>query len=286
MKRPAFWILLALASLAAVAVGVRLFPQAFSILALDITMDRERALSDARRILERDQLGPPNYRQAASFALDDEAQTFVELEGGGKEAFTGMMRDGLYAAYTWRVRHFEDGETNETTIRFTPDGRPYGFEEKLKEDAPGAALACRCRSAARRGRCHVPVECSAQCLRARRAGAGTSNRRPHRSQFHVRTRVSHAQRGTLSRAARGLGRSPDGSHVLPENPGGVQPPLREHAVGERSDRHRVSRRDGAPLRLRRDRHRPVLHAPSGLGRCGGRRFSGASSSACSRRWPR
>ena len=145
MKRPAFWILLALASLAAVAVGVRLFPQAFSILALDITMDRERALSDARAILERDHLGPPDHRQAASFGLDDEAQTFVELEGGGKEAFTGMMRDGLYAAYTWRVRHFKDGETNETTIRFTPDGRPYGFVEKLKEDAPGAALPVRPR---------------------------------------------------------------------------------------------------------------------------------------------
>jgi hypothetical protein len=161
VKRPAFWILLALASLAAVAVGVRLFPQAFSILALDISMDRERALSDARRIVGRDHLGPPNYRQAASFALDDEAQTFVELEGGGKEAFTGMMRDGLYAAYTWRVRHFEDGETNETTIRFTPDGRPYGFEEKLKEDAPGAALpvpaARRLAEAGATSRWNVPL---------------------------------------------------------------------------------------------------------------------------------
>ncbi|HEX6464686.1 MAG TPA: CPBP family intramembrane glutamic endopeptidase, partial [Vicinamibacterales bacterium] len=68
------------------------------------------------------------------------AQTFVELEGGGKAAFTRMLRENLYAAYTWRVRHFKDGETNETTISFTPDGRPYGFQEKLKEDAPGPAL--------------------------------------------------------------------------------------------------------------------------------------------------
>jgi hypothetical protein len=140
VKRPAFWILLGFVSLAAALIAYHYFPRAFSIVALDITMDRERALTEARTIMVRDRLGPPDYRQAASFALDDETQTFVELEGGGKEAFTSMLRDGLYAAYTWRVRHFKEGETNETLIRFTPDGKAYGFVEQLKEDAPGAAL--------------------------------------------------------------------------------------------------------------------------------------------------
>ncbi|HYT68736.1 MAG TPA: hypothetical protein VEL51_20090, partial [Vicinamibacterales bacterium] len=140
MRRPAFWIALALLSIVATLIGIRYFPQAFSIVALDITMDRGHALDAARAIATRDGLGPAGFRQAASFAGDDEAQTFVELEGGGKEAFTRMLRENLYAAYSWRVRHFKDGETNETTIRFTPDGRPYGFVEKLKEDAPGAAL--------------------------------------------------------------------------------------------------------------------------------------------------
>jgi Type II CAAX prenyl endopeptidase Rce1-like len=140
VKRPAFWILLGLVSLAATAVAVHYFPQAFSIVALDITMTRERALADARAIVTRDRMGPADFRQAASFALDSDAQTFVELEGGGKTTFTAMLRDGLYAAYTWRVRHFREGETNETLVRFTPDGRPYGFVETLKEDAPGAAL--------------------------------------------------------------------------------------------------------------------------------------------------
>ena len=140
MKRPAFWILLGLVSVAATAAAVHYFPLAFSIVALDITMTRERALADARAIVTRDRLGPADFRQAASFALDSETQTFIELEGGGKAAFTAMLRDGLYAAYTWRVRHFREGETNETMVRFTPDGRPYGFEETLKEDAPGAAL--------------------------------------------------------------------------------------------------------------------------------------------------
>jgi Type II CAAX prenyl endopeptidase Rce1-like len=141
VKRPVFWILFGIISVISAGIGIRFFPQAFSIVALDIRMDRERALADARRVAEREGLGPQGYRQAASFALDDEAQTFVELEGGGKDTFTRMMREGLYSAYTWRVRHFKEGETNETTVRFTPDGQPYGFVEKLREELPGATLA-------------------------------------------------------------------------------------------------------------------------------------------------
>ena len=140
VKRPLFWIGLALLSVAAGLVAWRAFPQAFSILAIDISMDRSHALEAARQIAARDHLGPADYREAASFTLDDDTQTFVELEGGGKAVFTAMVRDGLYAAYTWRVRHFKEGEANETTIAFTPDGRAYGFAEKIKEDAPGPAL--------------------------------------------------------------------------------------------------------------------------------------------------
>ena len=152
MRRPAFWIVFVLLSAGAAYVAIRFFPQAFSIVALEITMDRERALHEARAIMSRDQLGPAGYRQAASFTLDSDAQTFVELEGGGKGPFTSMLREGLYSAYTWRVRQFKEGETNETTIRFTPEGRPYGFKETLREDTPGAALdATAAREIAERG---------------------------------------------------------------------------------------------------------------------------------------
>ncbi len=140
MKRPASWIALVLVAVAAAATARHYFPQAFSIVSLEITMDRDAAMREARTIAARDGLGPPGYRQASSFALDEETQTFVELEGGGKDAFTRMLRDGLYAAYTWRVRHYKQDDVNETLIRFTPDGRPYGFVETLKDDAPGAAL--------------------------------------------------------------------------------------------------------------------------------------------------
>jgi Type II CAAX prenyl endopeptidase Rce1-like len=140
VRRPAFWLVLAIFSIASAVVAVRYFPRAFSIVALDITMDREQALAQARDVMARESLGPAGYRQAASFTLDGEAQTFIELEGGGKDAFTAMLKNGLYSAYTWRVRQFKEGEPHETTIRFTPEGRLYGFVEKLKEDEPGAAL--------------------------------------------------------------------------------------------------------------------------------------------------
>src|SRR4029453_14336643 len=104
VKRPAFWIALALISVSAVFVAVRFFPLAFSIVALDIKMDRQHALDEARAIVTRDKLGPPDSRQAASFALDDETQTFVELEGGGKDESIGMLRPVVYSSYTQRAR--------------------------------------------------------------------------------------------------------------------------------------------------------------------------------------
>jgi hypothetical protein len=140
LKRPVVWIALGLVSIALAVAAYRGFPLAFSLVSVDISMDRDQALAAARAIAAGQHLGPADAREAASFSLDDETQTFVELEGGGKPAFTAMLRDRLYLAYTWRVRHFREGEINEATIAFAPDGRSYGFVEKIKEDAPGAAL--------------------------------------------------------------------------------------------------------------------------------------------------
>lgn len=141
LRKPAFWMALLVMSAASGILALRLFPKAFPLVQLELTMDRETALAAARDVMARERLGPADYRQAASFASDSDAQTFVELEGGGKEAYERMLREGLYAAYTWRVRHFREGEKHETLIRFRPDGLPYGFVEQLEEAAPGAALA-------------------------------------------------------------------------------------------------------------------------------------------------
>jgi uncharacterized membrane protein (DUF485 family) len=139
-RRPATWVALAALSIASAALAWRLFPQAFPVVQLDLKMDRPAALAAARGLMLREQLGPSDFRQAASFVSDSETQTFIELEGGGKEVYARTLADGLYEAYTWQVRQFREGEKRETLIRFRPGGEPYGFHEQLEEGAPGAAL--------------------------------------------------------------------------------------------------------------------------------------------------
>src|SRR4030095_623996 len=117
------------------------FPQTFPIIHLDITMDLKHALKDADTIAQKYNLGPIEHRNAAMFHTDALVKTFVELEGGGKDAFVAMMEEKLYMPYTWRVRHFKEFEKNETTLVFTPDGIPYGFVETISENIPGAQLS-------------------------------------------------------------------------------------------------------------------------------------------------
>ena len=139
-RKPVFWVAFAAFSVACAAFAVANFPRAFSIVELDLEMDRETALSEARRLAGELGWGPSDYRQAASFRVDDRVRSFVELEGGGTDAFAGLLADGPFHPYQWVVRHFRGGEVREAEVRFRPDGAPYGFRERLSEDEPGAAL--------------------------------------------------------------------------------------------------------------------------------------------------
>src|SRR5947208_13283551 len=150
-KKPALWIGLAVLAVASAAFSWRYFTRAFPLLSLDIRMDRQDALAGGRALATTEQLGPPEYRDAASFSLDETVQTFVELEGGGKPAFNALVVDRLFSPYRWRVRHFKEREQREVTFAFAADGSPSGFVETLKEDEPGAACcATKARSEERR----------------------------------------------------------------------------------------------------------------------------------------
>ncbi len=140
-RRPVFWVAAVFVCVAAGIFAFVLFPRAFPIVSLDIRMDREGALQSARELSERFGWGPDDYAQAASFGLTPQVQEFIELEGGGPEAFREVLAGGLLSPYRWTVRHFRERERNETRIRFTPGGDPYGFVQFLAEDAPGAELS-------------------------------------------------------------------------------------------------------------------------------------------------
>ncbi len=139
-KKPIVWLILILISLGCVIFTARYFSDAFPIVSLDVKMDRTMALKAAKDLAQKYNWGPENFQQAASFGVKNYVQNYVELEAGGTEAFREMIKGQLYSPYTWRVRHFKQGQTNETRIRFTPEGKPYGFWEKIPEEQPGAAL--------------------------------------------------------------------------------------------------------------------------------------------------
>ena len=140
-KKPALWILMAILALASAFFAWRNFTRAFPLLSVDIRMDRQAALDQARTLAAEQKLGPADFRDAASFSLDESVQTFVELEGGGKPAFAALVVDRLYTPYRWHVRHFKEREKHEVVFSFAPEGDANGFAEHLREEAPGAALA-------------------------------------------------------------------------------------------------------------------------------------------------
>ena len=137
---PVFWVVLSVISVGCAIFAFANFDRAFSVVDLELRMDRVTALSEARRLAESFDWGPEGFRQAASFRVDDRSRSFVELEGGGREAFAALLGEGPYFPYQWVVRHFRESEARELEVRFLPDGTPYGYRERLPEDAPGAAL--------------------------------------------------------------------------------------------------------------------------------------------------
>ncbi len=139
-RKPIFWIAFVAIAVACTAYSAVTFPRVFPLVSLDLRMDRDAALDSARRLADAHGWGPDGYRQAASFDLDRPVRDFVELEAGGRDAFIDLVGGDVHSPYAWRVRHFKPGEPNETEIRFTPAGEPYGFREQLPEDEPGASL--------------------------------------------------------------------------------------------------------------------------------------------------
>src|SRR5947207_3600171 len=139
-KRPAFWVAFAILSAASAMLAWRYFPEALPLINLEVKMSREQALETAGTMADRLHLVAPEARRAAAFMHDGSTQNYVELEAGGKPAFTRLLSGELYSPYRWEVRLFKPGETAELRVRFKPDGSIYGFARNVPEDEPGASL--------------------------------------------------------------------------------------------------------------------------------------------------
>src|SRR6185503_6122557 len=104
----------------------------------------------------------------------------IELEGGGKPELARIIKEKIFAPYTWRVRRFKEGNAHETLIRFTPEGDPYGFRVKLpnEETCRGSAAHCRRDSKER-------MEYRLRPVSTRRIVERRSARRPHGSRIRI-----------------------------------------------------------------------------------------------------
>ena len=131
------WTLFVVLSAGAAVFTLRNFSTAFPLVSIELKVDRADALRSARTIAQRNAWPPEGFDQAAEFGGSQEVQNFVELEGGGKQELGRILKEKIFALYTWRVRHFKQGDAHETLIRFTPDGTPYGFSVKLPEEERG-----------------------------------------------------------------------------------------------------------------------------------------------------
>ncbi|MBV8660752.1 MAG: CPBP family intramembrane metalloprotease, partial [Candidatus Dependentiae bacterium] len=112
----------------------------YSLVNLTITVDRQQILADAQELASQLQWDIKDYQNVTSFDSQDELQCFVELEGGGKDAFVHMFQSGAYYPYHWHVRFFKEKQVVEMHAWFSPEGKRIGFYQKVSELTPGAAL--------------------------------------------------------------------------------------------------------------------------------------------------
>lgn len=132
--------MLGLVAAACCVLSFRLYPRALPLLHLEISMDHAAALARAREIAISEGWGPKDFRQVAHFGQDSALRKYVELEGGGTEAFRALVGRKWVAAYCWTVRHFQPNEQEQARFYFFPDGERAGFARFLPETWPGEAL--------------------------------------------------------------------------------------------------------------------------------------------------
>ncbi len=135
-----FWATFIVLSLVAALLSHKYMDKVYSLVNLEITVDRQQVLADAQQLAVELQWDLAGYKNVTSFESEDDLQCFVELEAGGKDAFVDMFQSRAYQPYRWHVRFFKEKEVVEMHAWFSPQGKRLGFAQKLSELTQGAAL--------------------------------------------------------------------------------------------------------------------------------------------------
>jgi len=135
-----FWAVLTFLSLVTASLSYRYIDVVLPIINVSITVDKDQVLADAIELASEMQWDITDYQNVTEFAGQDQLQSFVELEAGGKSAFVEMFQLGHYYPYLWHVRFFKEQQVVEMHAWFTPDGQRVGFYQKISEESLGKVL--------------------------------------------------------------------------------------------------------------------------------------------------
>lgn len=137
MNKKIIWSFLAFITITSGLFAFYFFEKVFPFVHVSISMTASQAKDQAHIVSNQYNWNLDDYDNAVFFKDDDYLQAFVELEGGGKQAFINMIDCDYYQPYEWRVRFFKEKEISETSIWFTPGGKKNGFHQVLPESQPG-----------------------------------------------------------------------------------------------------------------------------------------------------
>jgi membrane protease YdiL (CAAX protease family) len=110
-------------------------------LSVNVSMDRELALEEAKAASEDFEILGDNLDQAAAYAFSSSLRDYVELKQGGREKFQSIIDSDVFSPYNWVVRTFKEGQVAEATFAFKPDGSSNGYRVKIPEDHDSDSLS-------------------------------------------------------------------------------------------------------------------------------------------------
>ena len=110
-------------------------------LSVNVSMDRELALEEAKAASEDFEILGDNLDQAAAYSFSSSLRDYVELKQGGREKFQSIIDSDVFSPYNWVVRTFKEGQVAEATFAFKPDGSSNGYRVKIPEDHDSDSLS-------------------------------------------------------------------------------------------------------------------------------------------------
>ncbi|CDK30551.1 CPBP family intramembrane metalloprotease [Candidatus Babela massiliensis] len=140
-KKSILWLLFLTLSLLSSYVAITYFTKAIPLLKIQINSDKNKILKKARKLSAKYGIGPKDFKQSAYFICEHNIQNYIELELNQASSIEDIIEKKLYYPYTWQVRHFQEYNANESVIKFTPEGKFYGFIEHISENEPGSSLS-------------------------------------------------------------------------------------------------------------------------------------------------